>query len=389
MIVPRYSPTFSYTDLSKAWQMCQTSDTNDILRDQLGKLYSVKYVFLFESARAALFALLKTYNHPGGVISPAYNCIAVPEAILSSGYFPQFVDIDIDSYNMTAKGVEEEISSKTSVVIITHQFGIPCEINAILDVCRRHKIFVVEDAAAAFGAKTSDKLVGCFGDAAIISFDKRKVLSGLHGGALLLNDPLIAQKIDALFSSISGDENSMVGFTKALVWKLALNSKLYTFPHSLYRLFHDEKMFEIVPIKIKTVNDYVKGCSNFASALVLQQLDQLNAIVNRRSKLAEVYSMEMAGNSNFKSPRFPENSVPAWIQFPFRVDDKKSFYNYMQKKGIDLSWTFKYTCSDSFGLYGFPQAKRASLSVLGFPTYPSLTDEQVSYVCKTAKAYHP
>jgi perosamine synthetase len=389
MIIPRYRPTYTFTDLIKSWILCQKSNATQELGEALGKLYSRKYVFLFGNARAALYVLLKAYNRLGDVIIPAYNCIVVPEAITYSGYTPKFVDIDLSSYNMTARGVEEAISSKTAVVIITHQFGIPSEVYETLEVCKRHNVLVVEDAAPAFGAMVDDKLVGSFGDAAIISFDRRKVLSGVQGGALLLDDPEIAQKIKNQLKSSSDNQKCAVGFLSALIWEMAFNSKFYPVIKSFYRLRYSEKLFEIVPLQHRIPNGYVKLCPNFTSSLILHQLAQLSAVVDRRNILADLYTNELTGHEHWELPSISKDYKPSWIQFPLLVDDKNKFYNYMQSKGIDLNWTFKYSCPDSFGLSGYPHAKRAALSVVGLPTYPFLTDEQAGYICETAKAYQP
>ena len=85
----------------------------------------------------------------------------------------------------------------------------------------------------------------------------------------------------------------------------------------------------------------------------------------------------------------PEGCSPAWIQFPFQVDDKRAFYKYMQRNGVDLSWTYRYSCADSFGLDGFPISQKAAKTVLGLPTYPLLTDKDAHYICDVAREYSP
>jgi dTDP-4-amino-4,6-dideoxygalactose transaminase len=387
MIIPRYAPIYSYSDLFSGLKNSLSGDPGKELSNRIAKLYGKKHVFLFSRASAALYALLKAHARPGGVILPAYNCIAVPETVLYAGYHPELVDIDINSLNMSRQTVEQSISTTTSVVLITHQFGIPSEINEIIDVCKRKKIFVVEDAASAIGSTYHGKLVGSFGDASIISFHPTKVLSGVTGGALITDDDDIAQRVEKLIRFADVPENSLISFAKAIAWKSALNPRIYNVAHLAYRLLHKIELFEIVSPHSDMPNRFFSQCSNFTSLLIYSQLEELSSNVNRRRELADLYSEELSGSSYWDLPHCPQDSAPAWTQFPLLVKDKRKFYEYMQANGIDLSWTHKYSCADSFKLSGFPGARQAANSVVGLPTYPSLGQNHAIFICNKAKAY--
>ena len=69
------------------------------------------------------------------------------------------------------------------------------------------------------------------------------------------------------------------------------------------------------------------------------------------------------------------------------VKNKGHFYHFMKRFGIDMSWTYKYSCAESYKADGFPEARNAAKTVLGLPTYPSLTDDQARYVCAAARQY--
>jgi perosamine synthetase len=387
MIIPRYSPVYSYNDLWSGLKNSLSNDRRAELSSKLAKLYGKKHVLLFSRASAALYALLKAYGRPGGVLLPAYNCIVVPETVLYAGYQPELVDIDINSLNMSRKTVAQSISATTSVVLITHQFGIPCEIDEILEVCKRKKILVVEDASPAIGATYHGKLVGSFGDAGIISFHPTKVLSGVSGGALLTDDDDIARSVNELLRSADVAENSFISFAKAIAWKSALNPRVYNVTHFAYSLLHRIALYEVVALRYDVPKRFFSKCSNFSAALINIQLEMLSDITNRRRELAQLYFKELSGSRYLDLPKFPLNSAPAWIQFSLLVKDKRDFYNYMQANGIDLSWTHKYSCAESFKLSGFPGARQAANSVVGLPTYPSLGQERAKYICDKAMAY--
>jgi len=318
---------------------------------------------------------------------PAYNCIAVPEAVLYAGYHLVFADIDYNSLNITAQTLEQSLSSDTTVVLITHQFGIPCDVDEILYVCRDHDVLVVEDAAAAIGARFRGKLVGSFGDAAIISFHMTKVISGGIGGALLTNDDELANKVSRFLQGVVAPDGCLRSFAKAVAWKTATSPWLYPAFYFGYRILHGERMVEIVAPQTEMPSTFLRVCSPFSAALILQQLDRLDFNLSRRRKLSQIYADGLSGHPAVRLPVVPEDCSPAWIQFPVLVNEKKSFYKYMQRRGIDLSWTFRYSCADSFGLDGFPNARLAAQTVLGLPTYPSLSDKQARYICAVVKEY--
>lgn len=386
-MIPRYVPTYTYSDLIQSLGSCSRDDINAELCSRLATLYKVKHVFLLSSARAALYALLMAYNRPGGVLIPAYNCIVVPEAIHYAGYRAVFADIDYSSLNMTAGTLKEAITPDITVVLATHVFGIPCDIEKITDVSRQYGVLVIEDAAPAIGAILHGQTVGRFGDASIISFQSTKVISGLIGGALLIDDDELAQEVERLLQTASVPCNCLFSFAKALARKMATNSWVYPATLFAYRILHDEQLYEIVTPQTEMPTRFLTSCPRFSSTLVLRQLDRLEWNLSRRRKLAQVYQNELAGYPGLTLPVIPEDCLPAWIQFPILTDNKRAFYRHMQRNGVDLSWTFRYSCADSYGLNGFPNAQRAAKTVLGLPTYPSLPDEHVHLICNAAIRY--
>jgi dTDP-4-amino-4,6-dideoxygalactose transaminase len=334
-----------------------------------------------------LYALLKAYNRPGGVVVSAYNGIVVPEAIHYAGYYSVFADIDYMSLNMTAETLKQAMSSDVTVILATHVFGIPCEIEEIISVSRQRGVLVVENAAPAIGAEFRGRVVGRFGDAAIISFLGKKVISGGAGGALLTNDDELAQKVSRLQLATMPSGNCLTSFAKALATKLATNSWIYPATLFGHRMLDGEPMFQLVAPNTEMPARYLRPCARFSSALVLMQLDRLEWNLRRRRTLAQIYQDKLAQHPALTLPIIPENSSPAWIQFPVLVNDKRSFYKHMQRNGVDLSWTYRYYCADSYGLDGFPNTQKAAKTLLGLPTYPALSDEQARYICDVADTY--
>lgn len=388
-MIPRYCPTYSLGDLCRAWKVCAGHDALTLLRQRLAEMYQRKHVFLFGNARSALYAVLKAHERPGGVVLPAYTCLIVPEIVHAAGYRPVFADIGAHSVNVTAETLSQAISRErsTTVVLMTHQLGIPCDVEAMRQVYERRDVLVIEDAAAAVGAKYRARLAGTFGHAAVLSFHWTKALSGVSGGALLTDDDELAAKIVNFQVVRSGHAHIMGQLGQALIRKVAVESFIYPFALMGYRVLGREKLFQIVPPHDISPTSLQTRCSEFAAALILVQLGRLERNVCKRDALARLYAAGLSSSKQVDAAEIPADAVPAWLHYPLWIRDKRSFYKHMQSAGVDLNWTFRYSCADSFGLQDFPNSRWAAQSILGLPTFPSLSVEDAMRVCAVARDF--
>lgn len=153
------------------------------------KLGSPK-VLLTHSCTAALemSALLADLQAGDEVIMPSYTFVSTANAFVLRGAIPVFVDIRKDTLNMDETKIEAAISPKTKAIVVVHYAGVACEMDAICEIAKRHKLLLIEDAAQALGSFYKGKAVGTFGDMACFSFHETKnILSG-EGGALCINN---------------------------------------------------------------------------------------------------------------------------------------------------------------------------------------------------------
>jgi perosamine synthetase len=386
-MIPRFAPTYTCFDLFRAIFAICNNKSAEILRHRLAMYYNVRHVFLFERARVALYALLKAYNRPGGVLMPAYNCIVVPEAVNYAGYYPAFVDIDRYSLNMSVDAVTRNLTPKISVVLATHLFGIPCDVKSIRDAVAKSGTLVVEDAAAALGARYQGSLVGTVGDAAIFSFHSTKSISGEEGGALLLNDDKLAQRVKRFIEGYRAPSGEIRRFVTGLVKKTITRPWIYSCALLGYKLLRNELMYEVVSPQKELSDDFLRSCSKFSNALILKQLGRMEGILRKRNRTAQIYQEELSNLSWVSIQEKPVDSIPAWIQFPIQVRNKNALYKYMQQNDVDLTWTYRYSCADSYGLNGFPKAREAAKMVLGLPTHTSLSEKQAMYICRIIRQF--
>lgn len=155
---------------------------------------------LTHSCTAALemSALLLDIAPGDEVIMPSFTFVSTANAFVLRGAVPVFVDIREDTLNLDEKLVEAAITPRTRAIVPVHYAGVACEMDAILDIAKRHGLKVVEDAAQGVMAKYKGRALGSIGDLGALSFHETKnVISG-EGGALLVNDPGLIHRAEII-----------------------------------------------------------------------------------------------------------------------------------------------------------------------------------------------
>jgi dTDP-4-amino-4,6-dideoxygalactose transaminase len=158
--------------------------------DRLGVAHAV----LFNTGTAAIHAALYAVGVEAGdeVITTAFTFSGTFQAVLHQGAIPVFVDIDPRTYNLDPAQIEARITPRTKAILPVHIHGTPCDMDAIMDIARRHSLAVVEDAAQAHLATYRGRFTGTIGDAGAFSVQATKNFSGIEGGFVVSNDADVA-----------------------------------------------------------------------------------------------------------------------------------------------------------------------------------------------------
>jgi dTDP-4-amino-4,6-dideoxygalactose transaminase len=164
-------------------------DALEMLQCLISEALGVRSVFLCGSGSLALELALSAcgVQHGDEVVIPTFCCSAVVPPILAIGATPVLADVG-NELNVTADTVAAVLTKKTRVVIVPHLFGNPADLHSILEVAQRRNVYVIDDAAQAFGATINNQRVGSFGNFGILSFGNEKVCPSIGGGALLSGD---------------------------------------------------------------------------------------------------------------------------------------------------------------------------------------------------------
>ena len=201
------------------------------LEKTIAKYVGVKYALAGFCATHSmhLACLVCGFKKGDEVIVTDFSWVATAHVIAYTGATPVFVDIDPDTWCISPDAIEKAITPKTKGIMIVHSYGIPCDMDAIMKIARKHKLKVIEDAAPALGSLYKGRKVGGIGDVGCISFHGAKIAVGGEGGmfltnnkeyyekAILLSNTGRTDRVTTFWCDVLGYEYQMANVTAALI----------------------------------------------------------------------------------------------------------------------------------------------------------------------------
>lgn len=301
-------------------------------------------IFLYWKGRVALYAILKAIgvSKDDEVIIPAFTCVVVPNAILYLGAKPVYVDISNETYNMDISGLENLITPKTKAIICQNTFGLSSDLEEIINIAKRNKLFTIEDCTHGFGGFYNGKPNGSYCDAAFYSTQWNKPFSTGIGGFLVVNNDELVEKVRELESdkNKASFTDNVTLFFLILFREYFVNRFTYYFFVKLYRFLSNKNLIigstqgdEIADIKIPP--DYFKDMSSvqiFAGLKRLQKIKNINAL---RKKNASDYTVFLKNNNRkFIDEKYFDNHL--FLKYPVLVKNRELFFELAQKENIVL-----------------------------------------------------
>lgn len=349
------------------WQVLETTSyiNGQAVKDfqaNLEKYLDVKNVIPCANGTDALqIALMALDLKPEDeVIVPSFTFIATAEVIGLLRLKPVMVDVDENTYNITAEIIENAITPKTKAVVPVHLFGQTCDMEAIMQVAKKHKLFVVEDNAQAIGsdykfADGSTRKAGTIGEIGTTSFYPAKNLGCYgDGGAIFSNDDELAEKMRIIANH---------GQTKTYYHDLiGVNSRL------------DSIQAAILDVKLKYLDE-------FASA---------------RNAVANFYDEALSGIEGLQTPIREKNSTHVFHQYTMRVKDGKrdELKNFLAEKGVPANIYYPVPLNEQKAFAEFvpenlelPVTEMLCREVLSLPIHTEMGDETLSYIAASVKAF--
>jgi perosamine synthetase len=354
-------------------------------------------IYLFGAGRMALYALLEAMDigNNDEVIIPAFTCEVVVHALLYRKIRPIYADIDLITYNISPGSIESLITSKTKAIIAQHSFGVPCEIEAIVALAKKHSLRVIEDCALALGSIFKGRSVGTFGDAAFFSTDRTKMISTLWGGAAFTKDKSIANKLAKIYQRCHHHNRAQI---KNMIWQVLSTPFLfspniyflgrilfnYLFSKGIIFYHRDDKTAFQKP------SNYPCRLSNFQAALGINQLARLTSILQQRKSMISKY-LHILNNNGIDLSYKSSQILRFCLLYKNRDEFKKKWGKYFEVQSwFDspaLGWY------NNFKVIGYipgscPRAEFVHQRIINFPTLPrnQRTENYLLRIIDTIKA---
>jgi len=310
-----------------------------------------RYCVGLDNGSSALELALRAWGIGEGddVITAPNSFIATASAIAVTGARPVFVDIDPRTYTLDVSQLEAAITPRTKALIPVHLYGQPADMDPLMDIARRHGLYVLEDACQAHGARYKGRRVGSLGDAAAFSFYPAKNLGCFgDGGALTTNDAALAERVAQL------------------------------------RHYGQRKKYEHIFLAYNRRLDTLQAA---VLNVKLPHLEQWNAA---RRRLAARYTELLA--DVVQTPVVADYAEHVFHLYVVRVPQRERVAARLKEAGIDTGqhYPIPIHLQEAYRYLGyepgaFPEAERACQEALSLPMFPGLTEEEMENVAAALK----
>jgi perosamine synthetase len=275
--------------------------------------------------QVALAALKETYGYADGddVLVPSTTFIATSNIVLQNNMKPVFVDVNSRTFNMDFRKIEDKITSRTRAIIPVHLFGLPADMEEIMNIAQRRCLQVIEDSCEAVGSEINGKPVGSFGDLACFSTYVNHLVVGGVGGLVTTNDDklaelcrsLMAHGRDSIYTSIDADD----GLSGA----------------GLQNIIERRFKFDRV--------GYSYRATELEAAIALSELERFEQNVAKRRCNANMLIELLSSIPELQLPYTPFDSTHAWMMFPMVCRegvDREKLLLFLEEYGVETRYMF-------------------------------------------------
>lgn len=313
------------------------------------------------------------------VITCAAGFPTTVNPIIQNRLVPVFLDVHLPSYNLDIRKLEEAIGPRTKAIMVAHTLGNPFELDAILEVARKHKLWVVEDTCDAVGAKYNGRRVGSFGDLATVSFYPAHHITMGEGGAVLTNDPAL-KKIAESFRDWGRDCWCEPGVDntcgKRFCWQLGELPDGYDHKYTYSHIGYNLKL------------------TDMQAAVGIAQLKKLPGFIEARRRNFERLRNALKPLERYLLlPEASPNAEPSWFGFPLTLKDeaplsRNQLVGFIEGRKVGTRLLFggnllkqpAYKDIEHRVVGTLEGADRVMNRTFWVGVYPGLTDEMIDHV---------
>ena len=320
----------------------------DDFEENFGKLMGVDHCVSCANGTDALYIAMHALGVKLGdeVIVPAHSWISTSETVTQAGGRVVFCDTRHEDFTIDAHAIEEKITDKTVGIIPVHLFGHPAQMDAVMRIAKKHKLWVIEDCAQAHLATFDGQKVGQFGDIATFSFYPGKNLGAMgDAGALVTDDAELARR-SARFARHGG-------LVKGSHEIEGINSRL------------DGLQAAILNVKLPHLVDWSK----------------------KRQAVADAYLKRLSGIGDLILPQIDARATHVWHLFVIRTKQRDGLKGHLAESGIQtvINYPVALPFLEAYAYQAnnfedFPNAYAHQGEILSLPVFPDMTSEMVEYV---------
>lgn len=369
---------------------------NDAFEARLSAFLGVKYVSTVNSGSSANLVAFSALTSPklgDRAIRPGDEVIGVAAGfpttvnpILQFGAVPVFVDVEIPTYNIDPAGIEAAISEKTKAIMLAHTLGNPFNLEVVTGLCKKYKLWLIEDCCDALGATYDGRLVGTFGDIGTLSFYPAHHITMGEGGAVFTNHEELKPIIDSFRDwgrdcyCAPGKDNTC---GKRFCWKLGDLPEGYDHKYTYSHLGYNLKI------------------SDMQAACALAQMDRVDGFIAARRRNFRFLRERLSGCEDFLVlPQATPNSDPSWFGFPVTFRDgagvrRVDLVQYLDQNKVGTRLLFAgnllrqpYMMGRNYRVAGtLVNTDRVMSDTFWVGIYPGLSEEMLSYTAENIETF--
>lgn len=330
----------------------------------LRKRFPDSGLWLTHSATGALEMIAKVIKIQAGdeVIMPSFTFVSTANAFVNSGAKPVFVDISEEDFNIDIRKIEDKITKNTKAIVVTHYGGHATDLAFLKQLCQKYQLFLIEDAAMAYGNSFQGKQLGSIGDFGVISFDITKQISAVQGGLLICSHPEFQDTLDHIYH---------IGTNRT---QFMQQSKPY---------------YEWVSVGSKYQMNELNAIALYDNLLNEEE------ILSRRNVISKLYHkglqpLKEKGIDLISEEKLAENIHFFYLLLP-TTEERNKLIAYLNEKGIEALFHYvplhNSEMGKTFGTQNLLVTESISGRLVRLPLHVNLKDETVLEVIKEVNLF--
>lgn len=344
-----------------------------------------KYAVAVSNGTAALHVacLAAGIGEGDEVITTPITFAASANCVLYCGGTPVFADIDPDTYNISPEELEKKITSRTKAIIPVHYTGQPCDMDAILEIARKHDLLVIEDGAHALGASYKGKKIGSIADMTCFSFHPVKPVTTGEGGMIVTDNEELYRKL-VLYRShgITRDKDMMQQYEEQL--HQSSDPALQEAADMLRGDVIDPGGWYYQQLEL----GYNYRITDISCALGASQMNKLDRFLERRRQIAKKYGEAFADIPQIKTPWQQEGCQSGWHLYMIQTMERsrREVFDGLRQAGIGVNvhyipvYRHPYYQRNGYAGVHCLNAEAFYERAISLPIFPGLTGQQQDYV---------